>query len=244
MREDGLRLDRLLLTTSTTFIPAGAGPPETERQLVVTSTLATITRTMVYTYDRLYRMTEADYSTGESFAYAYDAMGNQTAITETLDLTNTVVTTYTYNQANQLVTARADDDGITWHYTHDAKGNLTRQTPGGTTAAEGEVRTTYDAADRLVTMELYTGGSYTLLSEAEYNGDGERMSLTTYAPGGSQTISYVIGGGGQMLVADDGSAETLYLHGQTLIAEYGSDWNYPLRDSTSSVRRRSMIVER
>jgi uncharacterized repeat protein (TIGR01451 family) len=33
MREDGLRLDRLLLTTDTTFIPTGFGPAETERQL-------------------------------------------------------------------------------------------------------------------------------------------------------------------------------------------------------------------
>jgi hypothetical protein len=33
MREDGLRIDRLLLTTATTFVPAGEGPLETERQL-------------------------------------------------------------------------------------------------------------------------------------------------------------------------------------------------------------------
>ena len=31
MREDGFRLDRLLLTTSTSFTPAGDGPPESPR---------------------------------------------------------------------------------------------------------------------------------------------------------------------------------------------------------------------
>jgi RHS repeat-associated protein len=147
------------------------------------------------------------------------------------------VTTYTYDAANRLVTARSDDDGITWYYTYDDNGNLLRQTPGGTTQAEGETRYTYDAANRLVRVELYINSSYTLLSEAEYNGIGERMSLTTYAMGTPQTVNYVMAGG-QVLVADDGSQATLYLYGQTLIAEYdGSEWSYLLRDSNSSVRQ-------
>jgi RHS repeat-associated protein len=149
---------------------------------------------------------------------------------------NTLVTDYTYDDANRLLTAQADDDGIVWHYTHDANGNLLRQTPGGTDPAEGEIRYSYDAANRLVQVELYTGGDYTLLSEATYNGDGERMSLTTYALGTPQTVSYVVAGG-QLLVADDGSESTLYLHGRTLIAEYGSEWSYPLNDGAGSVRQ-------
>ncbi len=237
MREDGFRLDRLLLTTDTTTIPAGEGPVESERQAVVASiSLTTTSRVIVYTYDHLYRLTAADYSTGEAFAYAYDPLGNQTALTETLSLTSTVVMTYTYDAANRLVTARADDDSMTWHYTYDDNGNLLRQTPGGTNPAEGETRYSYDAANRLVQVELFTGGSYTLLSEAEYNGVGERVALTTWAMGISQTVSYVVAGG-ELLVADKGSEETLYLYGQTLIAEYDGEWHYPLRDSNSSVRQ-------
>ena len=36
-----------------------------------------LTRTIVYTYDNLYRLTDADYSTGEDYAYAYDPVGNR-----------------------------------------------------------------------------------------------------------------------------------------------------------------------
>ena len=32
-----------------------------------------VTTTITYTYNSLYRLTEADYSSGENFQYAYDA---------------------------------------------------------------------------------------------------------------------------------------------------------------------------
>jgi YD repeat-containing protein len=41
---------------------------------------ALVTRTITYTYDRLYRLTEADYSSGERFEYAYDAVGNPVSL--------------------------------------------------------------------------------------------------------------------------------------------------------------------
>jgi len=59
-----------------------------------------VTRTITYTYDGLYRLVEADYSGGENFQYAYDAVGNRTAYTATI--TSTVVTTYSYDAANRL----------------------------------------------------------------------------------------------------------------------------------------------
>jgi YD repeat-containing protein len=42
-----------------------------------------VTRTITYTYDPLNRLTAADYSTGEQYAYQYDAVGNRTAYTLT-----------------------------------------------------------------------------------------------------------------------------------------------------------------
>jgi YD repeat-containing protein len=54
--------------------------------------------TITYTYDPLYRLTAADYSTGESFDYTCDAVGNR--LTQTT-ITNTTV--YTYDIANRLV---------------------------------------------------------------------------------------------------------------------------------------------
>jgi RHS repeat-associated protein len=237
MREDGFRLDRLLLTTSTTYLPASFGPAESARQTSQSPIeTTTLTRTIVYTYDNLSRLTGASYATGESFGYTYDGLGNQTTLTETV-ATNTVVTTYTYNALNQLVTAHASGDGITWYYTFDATGNQTRQTPGGATAAEGEIRYSYDAANRLTRVELYTGGSYTTLSTALYNGDGERTSLTTYALGVPLTTTYAVFAG-QLLATTTGTQTTLYLPGrETVLAEYGSEWSYPLNDPTGSLRQ-------
>jgi hypothetical protein len=54
-----------------------------------TLTYITTTRTITYTYDPPGRLTDADYSTGESYAYVYDARrpfrspGNRTAYTVT-----------------------------------------------------------------------------------------------------------------------------------------------------------------
>jgi len=151
-----------------------------------------------YTYDPLNRLVEAAHSSGERFQYNYDSVGNITAFTETI--TSTAVTTYTYNTANQLTTARSSDDGVTWYYTFDQRGNLTRQTPGGTNPAAGETRYTYNSAGQLVRVELYTAGAYVILAEAAYNGDGERVRLTTYAAGAPVTVTYAVFTG-QLLVA-------------------------------------------
>ena len=58
-----------------------------------------VTRTITYTYDSLYRLTEADYSSGENFQYSYDAVGNRTVYTATVE--STQVTTYSYDAANR-----------------------------------------------------------------------------------------------------------------------------------------------
>ncbi|MBC7250105.1 MAG: hypothetical protein H5T62_07460 [Anaerolineae bacterium] len=51
------------------------------------------TTVITYTYDPLYRLTSAEYSSGESFAYVYDAVGNVTLASE--HITTTRTTTYT-----------------------------------------------------------------------------------------------------------------------------------------------------
>ena len=154
-----------------------------------------VTRTITYTYDGLYRLTGADYrstglttgSSGEEFGYAYDAVGNMTAMTETIS--TTIVTTYTHNAAYQLVTARASNDGVTWYYTYDKRGNLVRQTPGSAAPVEGETRYVYDAAENLARVEFYTAGDYSTLARAAYNGVGERVRLTTWAAGVPVTVT-------------------------------------------------------
>jgi RHS repeat-associated protein len=86
-------------------------------------------------------------------------------------------------------------------------------------------------------VELYTSGSYTTLSTAFYNGDGERTSLTTYAMGVALTTTYAVFDG-HLLATATGTQTTLYLPGrETVLAEYGSEWSYPLNDPTGSLRQ-------
>jgi len=85
------------------------------------------------TYDSLNRLTGADYSTGEQFEYAYDEVGNRTAMTDTAG-----VHTYTYDAANRLTSV----DGVT--YTWDDRGNLVN---------DGVFTYTYNSAGRMVRAE-------------------------------------------------------------------------------------------
>jgi YD repeat-containing protein len=104
--------------SATVTVPAAPGE--------VVSTIIT------YTYDPLYRLTAADYSSGEFFHYTYDAVGNR--LTQgTHEGTNT----YTYDIANRLV----EVDGVS--YTWSATGNL---------LSDGIHTYTYDHANRLTSV--------------------------------------------------------------------------------------------
>jgi YD repeat-containing protein len=84
---------------------------------------ALVARTITYTYDGLYRLTGANYSTGESFTHIYDAVGNRTRMTSTTPLSSTVVTTHAYDATNRLA-SRAMSDGRAYSYVWSAWGQL------------------------------------------------------------------------------------------------------------------------
>ena len=136
MREDGLRIDRLLLTTDTNYLPTGFGPAESEQQGTGGGPIALLDRTIVYTYDNLYRLTGADYSTGELYEYDYDPVSNRLQ-----QIINGDTTSYQYDEANRI--AQVNGQGCVF----DANGNL-RQT--------GAMTNSWDAANRLVTAEQDT----------------------------------------------------------------------------------------
>jgi YD repeat-containing protein len=208
MREDGLRVDRLLLTTDTTpTVPTGFGPPETIRLIDQATISTTLTRTVVYTYDNFYHLTEAAYSTGEFFNYTYDPNGNRTSQT-----TLTGTTVYNYDLANRLT--QVDGQSYTW----DNNGNL----------LSDEQRTfTYDSANRLLSV---TQGATT--TQFTYNGDGDRLAQTA----NGVTTDYVLDpvGLAQVLVASAGGQSTHYLPG---LAQYSTAWSYYLPDRLGSVRQ-------
>ncbi len=151
LREDGLRLDRVLLITDTNYVPSGVGPAESPYDLIGGGS-SLDTHVVTYGYDDLYRLTSANVS-GDltaSYSYAYDVLGNRMAYTAAL--TNTVVTTYTYDAANRLETAAADDTGVVWYYVYDNNGNRLQQLPGSLTPAEGAIQ--YSSSGRSHPIQL------------------------------------------------------------------------------------------
>jgi RHS repeat-associated protein len=171
----------------------------------------TTTRIITYTYDPLNRLTAADHSSGESFAYEYDGVGNRTVFTQTLG--STTVTTYTYDTANRLTAAGNVE------YTWDAQGNL---------IGDGTFTYAYNAAGRMVRAESVTA---TLVYT--YNAAGLRVAQsvdgeeTTFAWDTALPLAQVLA---------SGSALDLYGLGRIGELQAG-EWAYPLADALGSARQ-------
>lgn len=101
-------------------------------------------RTVEYEYDELYRLvketvTDSDGTTVTE--YTYDRNSNR--LTKTVD---GVMTEYTYNELNQLVS----ETGISYEY--DLNGNLVKKTEGDQTTTY-----TYNAQNRLIRVTVQSG---------------------------------------------------------------------------------------
>jgi RHS repeat-associated protein len=180
-----------------------------------------VTRVITYTYDPLHRLTGAEYSTGERYEYAYDAVGNRTAYTVTTPLAGTAVTTYTYDAANRLLFASSPQRLIT--YTWDARGNL---------IGDGTFTYAYNAAGKMVRAQSITATiAYT------YTADGLRVAqavagtLTTYAWDWASSVP-------ELLSQSTDSQSTAYLVGHETLGWWdGTTWAYILPDGLGSVRQ-------
>jgi len=75
--------------------------------------------TITYTYDPLFRLTEASYNNGRSFSYEHDAVGNRLSETACLPPAGCLETEYTYDEANRMTYV-----GVI-PYDWDNNGNLT-----------------------------------------------------------------------------------------------------------------------
>jgi RHS repeat-associated protein len=172
---------------------------------------AAIVRTITYTYDPLGRLTDADYSTGEFYAYAYDEVGNRTAYTVTLE--STTVTTYTYDAANRLTAV--GDVAYTW----DERGNL---------MSDGTFTYTYNGAGRLVRAESVTNTlAYT------YTAGGLRVAQSV--DGDASTFAWDWASGLPEMLSE---GDDLYLVGHETLGKWdGDDWAYYLPDALGSVRQ-------
>lgn len=133
--------------SSTLVTSTGFDPVDYDAASMGTTTSHT---EITYTYDPLYRLTEADYSDGTFFHYEYDANGNRTA-----EITQQGRVESVYDAANRL----ASVGGVA--YTWDNNGNLT---------SDGVNSYAYNNANRLVSVT--EGGETTSFA---YNGLGDRL---------------------------------------------------------------------
>jgi len=176
----------------------------------VTATVDTMVVTPItldYTYDPLYRLTSASYSSGETYSYSYDGVGNRLTMVSPGGTVN-----YTYDAANRLT----DVGGVA--YTWDANGNLT---------SDGVRSYTYDQTNRLTQV---TEGSLT--TQFAYNGDGVRTSKTV----GGDTTEYVLDLLATLPVVIS-DTEAVYLYGLDIIAQQQSARYYYMHDGLGSVRQ-------
>src|SRR3990172_708615 len=102
-----------------------------------------------------YRLTAADYSTGDSYHYAYDSVGNRLT-QESLIHGQSSSVAYGYDNANRLTNMGS----LT--YTWDANGNLLN---------DGVNTYAYDSANRLSSASSDQG----IVSSYGYNGLGDRL---------------------------------------------------------------------
>ena len=166
------------------------------------------TTTIDYAHDPLYRLTAADYSSGEFFHYTYDAVGNRLT-QDTLAGTNT----YTYDIANRLTSV----DGVT--FTWDSKGNL---------LDDGTRTYGYDHANRLTTIVM---GADTFTYS--YNGLGDRLQQTINGAPQNYTLDLAAG---LTQVLQEGTSSYLYGVGR-IGEEQPSKSTYHISDAIGSVRQ-------
>ena len=225
MREDGLRVDRMLLVTDTNYIPSGPGPAESSLETITETVPAGLRSHVIhYNYDALYRLTEAAYtgSITATYAYDYDAVGNMTAYTETVDAQTTSVSR-TFDAANRLQTALDPAAGTT-SYVYDANGNLTVVYPPGADAQNpvGALQYTYDQRNLLFSHSVNPdGSSWDLQVGYVYDGHGDRIGQVDFSDGAPVQTAYINDTVGltQVLMADDGTNEVYNLFDLDLILQ-------------------------
>jgi RHS repeat-associated protein len=169
--------------------------------------------TISYTYDSLYRLTDAVYSNGFEFHYTYDPVGNRLTQTTCAPSVPCATTHYEYDNANRLT--KVGDVVCSW----DDNGNL---------LSDGASTYAYDSQNRLTTL---TQGGHTYAFG--YNGQGDRLMQSV---DGMVTYYALDLEAGLTQVLSDGSYA--YLYGVARLAQANSsETDYFLGDALGSVRQ-------
>jgi len=236
MREDGLRIDKILLTNNPAAQPSGSGPTESN------STGSQGTHMIVYTYDNLYRLTNAAFSgdISANYSYTYDEAGNMLSFTETAN-GSTTTNNRTFNAMNQMVTDEQVGIG-TKTITYDDNGNMTQIDPAAGSGAPIKVYS-FNQRNMMTQAQESTGSGLQTVAEFKYDGNNDRLSQTTFTNGtASAIIEYTNDTIGltQVLVSDGGAGQEIYqLYGSSLIGQQidgSSQFQTYIVDGLGSVR--------
>jgi RHS repeat-associated protein len=166
------------------------------------------TQTINYGYDALNRLTGATYTSGSSYSFTYDKVGNRTS-----QNVGGVNTTYTYDAADRLTNA----GGVS--FTWDDNGNLLN---------DGAKSYSYDFANRLTAINGQ-GSSFSF----GYDGLDNRFRQTI----NGQTTTYMLDkAAGLSQVLYDGTATYYYGLGRISQQKNGVS-DYFLTDGLGSVRQ-------
>lgn len=186
-------------------------------------------RTVSYSYDDLYRLTEENINGGErTIAYTYDNVGNRLTKTDSVEGT----TSYSYDDNDRLQSETLSQSGTvidTTTYSYDDNGNLIEQVKNGTET------TTYRWNDdnRLVAVTTAEGNAVTY----DYDDSGIRVSSTV----NGETTDYLIDKNrAYAQVLEEFTNDQLaasYVYGHDLISqERGAETDFYQVDSLGSTR--------
>lgn len=180
-------------------------------------------RTVEYSYDELERLVSEKVTANGTVSlttYAYDSNSNRISMDK-----DGVVTTYEYNELNQLV--KAGDITYTW----DNAGNLVSQSQNGTLVATY----TYDSHNRMVTASV-NNGVETIEESYTYDYLGNRTSKISNGVKTEYTTDLTTGYS-QVLKAKTGTESIYYTRGFELISKNEeTEASYYVYDGGMSVR--------
>jgi RHS repeat-associated protein len=133
------------------------------------------TRSIAYQFDSLNRLTQANYGGGASVTYGYDKVGNRVSELGSEVGGGLVNRTFAYDDLNRMSSLTDTLDAtksVTSSY--DLNGNLLKDTQ----ANGAEKRYEYDALNQMTRAASFSGGSETTLGSYDYDFQGRRISKT------------------------------------------------------------------
>ncbi len=129
-------------------------------------------KTFMYCYDNLSRLTKADYGDGQ-VDYTYDKSNNRLTQISSIDGTTAYTIAADSNQLTYRSLVPEDSDFSTMSYTYDAEGNLTQRNEGTDSDAF-----TYGFGSQLKQIQKTRNNAVTQTVNYAYDGGGKRVKVT------------------------------------------------------------------